>query len=454
MSTQRFIDYAGGSDEDVARLRLLLRKLAPRLPVRWTLGPEARAELVLVDLSNLAGEAARQRAVDRGVGVVAVRRGSDPEPQGVWLPLPLREDDLHALLAGVGLAGPAVASVRLIPQGDEFFNVDIEDEEAYHVDPELLLAVPDSGPRRDEDEVDHDAIFRRDDMADSVQMLLPDALDGGTEVERVAQTSARSAVRAARGQPGQDPAGDAPGAGPGLPRRAPLDEGSWPLRDYLLLPIVRGPSRIELAGLPPLVIDPKRETYQAPGPLSALELYCMQPLRRADWHPLSTAEIAALHADGKARPWRRLLWMDRLLTSGGRLDPHFDRAGSFRITRWLDITQDFPRHARIAAAMMQPRRLHEIAAVANAPMGDVFDTVNAFEAIGDLVWEPKVREEWESRMGREEDRRRRLQEELDLRRREVRAEDEASQSEAAAEDAQARAVPASGDEPPETAAVG
>ncbi|MFC4728302.1 hypothetical protein [Coralloluteibacterium thermophilus] len=426
MAVERIIDYIGVSDEEVAHLRLILRKLARRLPERWTLGPEARADMVLVDPGSVAGDAAQQRAFERGVPCVAVRRADGPEPFGRTLRLPLREDEVHDLLAGFEPSGGTVAPVPLISHGIDFFVTDIGED--FQIDPELLSAVPDARlvePVPADDAVpDPDVLFRRDPFEQTVHALVPGALDSGTEVEYVAETSARAAARAEDRDPLGAPAGEAPNVSPRLHRRA-QDEGSWPLRDYLLLPVVRGPSRIQLAGLPPLVIDPKREAYDAPVPLPDLELYCIQPLRRADWHPLSSAEIEALHASGRLRPWRRLLWMDRLVASGGNLDPHFDRAGTFWITRPLDIEDDYPHHARIVAAMAQPRRLHEIAQVAEAPMGDVFDVVNAFDAIGDLAWEPKVREEWEARMGRERERREALDRELAARRRELEAEADA-----------------------------
>jgi hypothetical protein len=43
--------------------------------------------------------------------------------------------------------------------------------------------------------------------------------------------------------------------------------------------------------------------------------------------------------------------------------------------------------------MLQPARLHEIATAAAAPMADVFDLVNAYDAIGLMEWTPRARRE-------------------------------------------------------------
>ena len=41
--------------------------------------------------------------------------------------------------------------------------------------------------------------------------------------------------------------------------------------------------------------------------------------------------------------------------------------------------------------MLTPLRLHEVAAAAEAAMADVFDFVNACDAIGLIEWQPRTR---------------------------------------------------------------
>ena len=90
-----------------------------------------------------------------------------------------------------------------------------------------------------------------------------------------------------------------------------------------------------------------------------------------------------------AHAYARLVWLDVLLHSGGQLARHLDPGGTYRLKRWIEIDQGFNRYFRIASVMLQPARLHEIAAASGAPMADVFDVVNACDAIGLLEWQAR-----------------------------------------------------------------
>ena len=56
----------------------------------------------------------------------------------------------------------------------------------------------------------------------------------------------------------------------------------------------------------------------------------------------------------------------------------------------IEIERDFSSYFRIASTMLQAARLHEIAASSGASMADVFDVVNAFDAIGLIEWQPRT----------------------------------------------------------------
>jgi hypothetical protein len=77
-----------------------------------------------------------------------------------------------------------------------------------------------------------------------------------------------------------------------------------------------------------------------------------------------------------------LVWLDVLARSEGRLAPHLDPGGRYKLKSWPQIEHDYPNHLRIATAMTHPAKLNEIAAASGAPMGDVFAMVNAYDAIG------------------------------------------------------------------------
>jgi hypothetical protein len=85
------------------------------------------------------------------------------------------------------------------------------------------------------------------------------------------------------------------------------------------------------------------------------------------------------------------MWMQRYVTSNGYLGSHLDPAGTYRLTDWLDIEQDYPRAFRIGANMLNPQRLDEIARISGVAIAEVFDVVNAYEAIGYVVWQRRER---------------------------------------------------------------
>ena len=83
--------------------------------------------------------------------------------------------------------------------------------------------------------------------------------------------------------------------------------------------------------------------------------------------------------------------MDRFLGSNGYLAPHLDPGGLYRLTRWLELAQDYPRAFRIGANMIVPQRLGDIAHVSEVSLAEVFDVVNAYEAIGYVEWSRRQR---------------------------------------------------------------
>lgn len=161
------------------------------------------------------------------------------------------------------------------------------------------------------------------------------------------------------------------------------------LRTYLEDEVLQMPARYALAGSPPLVVDPKNKVAYAPAGLGSLEAYSCVQWRMCDWQPLTTTALADVRATQSAHSYERLVWLDVLLHSAGRLGSHLDPGGTYRLTRWLEIEYDLSRYFRIASAMLKPLRLDEIAGASGAAMTDVFDAVNAYDAIGLVEWQPR-----------------------------------------------------------------
>jgi hypothetical protein len=162
------------------------------------------------------------------------------------------------------------------------------------------------------------------------------------------------------------------------------------LRVYLDSDVLGGPARITLPDAPPLVLDPKLKMFHSTGRLAALEPYCRTALRPSEWQRLTSAELADLRVSEPPQPYLRLIWLYVLLHSEGQLARHLDPGGTYRLTRWIEIERDFSAYFRIASTLLQPARLHEIAAASGASMADVFDVVNAFDAVGLIEWQPRA----------------------------------------------------------------
>ena len=148
---------------------------------------------------------------------------------------------------------------------------------------------------------------------------------------------------------------------------------------------------IGFAGAPTLTLDPKHREILANGSLDLLEAYAREPIAVSDWKALTSVELARVRAETRARSYEQLLWLEALLNSQGRLAGRLDPGGSYRLKRHVDVSPNYRQHHRIVGCMRTPARLHEIARNAGAPMADVFDLVNAYDAIGAIEWQPRER---------------------------------------------------------------
>ena len=153
--------------------------------------------------------------------------------------------------------------------------------------------------------------------------------------------------------------------------------------------VQRGPLIIERQGLPRLVIDPAAGNYHANAPLSRLEPYFLDPLKASEYRQLPQSRLGEMRGTAPGRPLVHLHWMSALLRSNGCLGTHLDPGGTYKVQRWMSVYGEYRKQYRIATMMLRPLRLHEIARKADAKMVDVFDVVNAYDAIGLLEWQPR-----------------------------------------------------------------
>jgi hypothetical protein len=145
-----------------------------------------------------------------------------------------------------------------------------------------------------------------------------------------------------------------------------------------------GRARYQSGRGPALFIDFVRREYFGPTTLKPLAEYFVATVGLRDFEQLDdrgwNEAIAAL---GAAQPLQRLQWYGGLLAGEGRLLAGYDPEGKFVLAKWPQTEREYPRHFRIATAMMKgPQSLAEITTASGVPEADVIDFVNANLATG------------------------------------------------------------------------
>ena len=166
------------------------------------------------------------------------------------------------------------------------------------------------------------------------------------------------------------------------------------LSDWLVPGALATRSRFSRVGCPDLFIDPVAREYHGPAMLKPLADCFKAEVEEQDFQPVDdSAWSSGVATLGPAQPLARLQWFGGLVTGGGSMLPGFDPAGRYQLSKWPQTEREYPKHFRIATAMMKgPATLDEVAAGSGVPLSDVVDFVNASLATGyaELVPEPPV----------------------------------------------------------------
>jgi len=388
LATEKIIAAIGASDEDVAHLRLLMRKAAKELSNTWCWGSEVGADLVVVDVGEFAGQMARVRAQTSGVRVaILCAPGDDPEGD-LALHRPFKQANVVDVLNHITVA--AETRTGIVPRRQDFYYAE-PDLPAVREQPSRSAGSAPTSPREDV-ALGLDELIRGDPLVDPFANARPHMTrDDSVGIEEAAGQTRRSEARVERQPETRTP--PTPSTRNLLPpskRSIGEDRTPHPLRMYLTGELLGGPAQIAWAEQAVLTLDPKNQTFHCELGLVALEVYCRESPRRSDWRMLTSTEMGQIRELQPAQPYSRLVWLDVMLKSAGKLAAHLDPGGTYRITRWLEIRRDYPRLSRISTVMMQPLRLHEIVAASAAEMSEVFDVVNAYDAIGMLEWTPRA----------------------------------------------------------------
>jgi hypothetical protein len=214
-------------------------------------------------------------------------------------------------------------------------------------------------------------------------------------VAPAAPTAAPTSELAAAPKPQQTLAGkSAPAAVADAPppAAAPQPPRDPAFADWLAPGALHGRFRYRRNGGPVLLIDADARHYHGPAVLKPVAAYFDGVVRSEDFEALDAATWASESAAlGAEQPLQRLQWFGGLLAGKGELLPGHDATGRCQLTKWPQTEREFPKHFRIATAMMKgPATLPDIATASGIPLADVIDFVNANLVTGFAEFVPEA----------------------------------------------------------------
>lgn len=311
-------------------LRSAFEKARPRLGAAWELAPESTAGHVVVDMDSMYGPMSWIRLHAAGKQVIGLTTGARTQADHL-LSRPVDADTLAALLVSISGAAPVAEPVApAVPA-------------AFDAPPSSSTPAPAPADQLPEEQ----AAPRRD------------------------PETAAPAEPAAALEPAPVVAAPAPAAPP----------SERTLSDWLAPGALSGRWKFQRAGAS-VVFDADARTYHGPSALKALTGAFDGTVTRDDFEAIP-GDAWAGAATGDAQPLLRLQWLGALLAGKGALLPGYDAAGQYRLVKWPQTEREYPRHFRIATAMMKgPATLAETAAASGVPIEEVADFVNANLATG------------------------------------------------------------------------
>ena len=306
---------------------------------RWKLAAEGEADYVVVDMDSMYGPMSWLRLHAAGKQVIGLTSAARTQTD-FRLERPISATGVAALLdqiAGGGsvTAAPvAEAAPVAVPSG-------------MSPSPVPQDQLPEEMPQPP----------REDLRPPAPAPKLPDSVEAGTLAPTTIQP--------------------APPAPPAPPRERRL-------ADWLAPGALQGKVRYQKGTGPAVLIDGDARTYHGPASLKPLAEAFEGPVAREDFGAIDEATFAREATPlGAAQPLVRLQWYGGRLAGQGRLLEGYDPAGKYKLGKWPQTEREFPKHFRIATAMMKgPATLDEITTASGVPLEDVIDVVNANLATG------------------------------------------------------------------------
>ncbi|MEZ0469683.1 hypothetical protein [Luteimonas salinilitoris] len=336
-------------------LRAAFVEANEQLQDHFSLVPETAAEYVVIDMDSMYGPMGWLRLHAAGkqvVGLTAAARTQADFRLGRPFDTPMVVDVLRGIAAkaGVDLASKATAAA---PQ------------------PDASAATPQA---------------TAEPVAEPAPPAEPPPADAGIAAAPEAPPAPAPEPTPAAASPAEPP-----------PARDPV------FADWLRPGALSGRRRYQRDDGPVLWIDASTREYHGPAQLKPLAPYFSGTVREEAFEATDDSPwTAGIAAAGAPQPLSRLQWLGGLLAADGALLPGHDPDGRYRLTKWPQTEREYPRHFRIATAMMKgPATLAEIAEASGTPVAEVADFINANLATGyaELVPEPTPEPETPARSG-------------------------------------------------------
>jgi hypothetical protein len=360
------IGLTGMDPATESALRAVLAEANARLDGQWQLLPEAEAEHVLVDMDSMYGPMSWLRLHAAGkqvVGLTSAPRTLTP----YRLARPFDVDSVVATLRDIAANAGA-------QPGDHARNAAQDPgTPATGTAPATLPEVPaaaTAGPALSALATQAPQMADTAAIADVATPATAAKLDTAPAPPLAGAASPPPAGKHQHSSPDTSPAATAPG------QRSLL---AWLSPGALV-----GQRRLARSSGPTLLIDADARTYHGPATLKPLAQYFDGTLPAdalAATDPAQWQREAA--AAGAAQPLSRLVWLGALLAGNGTLLPPLEADGRYRLHKWPQTEREFPKHFRIATAMMKgPASVAEIAEASGIAAPDVADFINANLATG------------------------------------------------------------------------
>ncbi len=392
MKRERVIEFVGGSEEDIAYLRLQIRKAAKQLHDKWRLRREddPKFDLLIIEDGAVEGLPTVRDAMQRRVRFIDPAVGAAGLESALW---PMAQEQIVQLL-NASRSAPAPApppapapavSVALIQYNiyDDLFEQEAADRTQSADGGAHAMMDFDSEwapPRAPESAISLQAeqLFRKDPRSSHRDALDALRLHDEIGVEATDGKTLSADLRKQR----RDALGNPIDVNPSLSADEAAE--SLPLASYLTGKLLPGPARIEVSNME-LTLDPRNRQYYAKGALCIFEDCCKQLLRRADWHSLSAHAFAEIKQQCDPRPFVELLWLCAYVAESSAAADSLDTQLRFRLIQSLDLQRDYPSAARVVRELEQGASIAAAASAARVPLAQARRVAAAFDAVGFLI---------------------------------------------------------------------